>query len=364
MELSRKNSLDGLRGISALVVVLHHLLLTLPWFADRVGLGLLGTKNHFTLSIHNLFEYTPLHVFFGGTEAVMIFFVLSGYVLINPISRDSIFTYARYRLLRLYAPIFVAVTLAAGLIIVFKRTALIGGSWWLNSHAVHFSFASYIKNLWVVEGSDWMDSSLWTMRYEVIFSLAVVVFAKYVFKKSIRTFALALVLICFLTWLGMHFGFDLMGWLPVFFAGSALHWMPEVRRAPVLRLFIGVVGLFLPWCFAGFGYSTSPVLNRVLMTIGAVMIVDICRQPGSWVARELSGRLPKLAGRYSYSLYLIHAPILTTVWFVMGEPVGHVAWLVRFAISLVCIAAGTAVVYQLGEKPSLRWIHNRKPLTA
>jgi|688.fasta_scaffold679607_2 peptidoglycan/LPS O-acetylase OafA/YrhL len=40
----RRASLDGLRGVAALIVVTHHLLLTLPWFADRVFLGLLGEK--------------------------------------------------------------------------------------------------------------------------------------------------------------------------------------------------------------------------------------------------------------------------------------------------------------------------------
>ena len=85
---SRMHSLDGLRGVAALVVVVHHLLLTLPWFADRVGLGQLGTKGQFTFSWHNLFEYTPLHILYGGTEAVVIFFVLSGFVLINPVNKQ------------------------------------------------------------------------------------------------------------------------------------------------------------------------------------------------------------------------------------------------------------------------------------
>lgn len=43
---SHVHSLDGLRGVAALVVVAHHLLLTLPWFADRVGLGQIGTRGN------------------------------------------------------------------------------------------------------------------------------------------------------------------------------------------------------------------------------------------------------------------------------------------------------------------------------
>ncbi len=357
----RQTSLDGLRGISALVVVIHHLLLTLPWFADRVGFGSLSRKGHFTFSIHNIFEYTPLHILYGGTEAVMIFFVLSGYVLVNAIKKDAPSSYVRFRLLRLYAPMLIAVTLAAGLVLLFKHKTVPGGSWWLNSHAIKFTLASYFKDLWVVDGNDSLDSSLWTMRYEVFFSLAVLVLAKYVFKKSIASFAIAMFSMCGMIFLGMHYSLDLLGWLPVFFAGSALHWLPTSKiKAVSIRLVTGILILFLPWCLAGFGYSLNTIADRILMAIGAVLIVEVCREPGTQISRLLNSRLPRLAGRYSYSLYLIHAPVLTTVWLAMGSSVGHIAWLFRCVIALAAIAVSTTVVYQLGEKPSLKWIHSRK----
>lgn len=357
----RRASLDGLRGIAALVVVMHHLLLTLPWFADRVFLGRLGPKNRFTFSVHNLFEYTPLHMFYGGTEAVMIFFVLSGYVLVNSVSKDHFSNYVRNRLFRLYAPIIVSVTLAAGLVLFISRKTVSGGSWWLNAHAIKPTLESYFKNLWVLDGNDWLNSSLWTMRYEIIFSLAVTVFCKITFKKSAHIFIIVLVLVSGLTWLGMRYSLDLLGWIPVFFAGSALHWLSEDRfKAPSLRAVLGIVILFSPWCFAGFGYSMSPILARILMTIGAVIIVDVSRGIKNPVSKVLSKKLPRLAGKYSYSLYLTHAPVLTTVWFVMGNPIGHRAWLARFLVALVCIGACTTLVYQLGEKPSLAWIHAKK----
>jgi peptidoglycan/LPS O-acetylase OafA/YrhL len=358
---TRQTSLDGLRGVAALVVVMHHLLLTLPWFADRVGLGSLGRKGHFTYSIHNIFEYSPLHILYGGTEAVMIFFVLSGYVLVNAVNKDSIATYVRFRLLRLYAPILIAVTFAAGLVFLFKHKTLQGGSWWLNSHAIEFTPASYFKNLWVVEGNDWLDSSLWTMRYEIFFSLAVLVLVKLTFKKKLNIFVVAILSSCGMIYIGMHYSLDLLGWLPVFFAGSALHWLPMGKiKAYGLRLVVGITTLFLPWCIAGYGYSLSSIEDRILMSIGAVLIVDVCRQPGNRISRLLSTRLPRVAGRYSYSLYLIHAPVLTTLWLAMGSPAGHIEWLFRCVIALVSIAIGTTVVYRLGEKPSLKWIHKHK----
>ena len=357
---SHVHSLDGLRGVAALVVVAHHLLLTLPWFADRIGLGQIGTKGQFTFSWHNFFEYTPLHIFYGGTEAVVIFFVLSGFVLINPVNKQSLVTYTRNRLVRLYAPIIAAVLLAAVLVKVIPHQKMDGASWWLNSHAIPFTFGALFRNMWVLDGADWLNSSLWSMRYEVIFSLCVMVFAGFVFKKSTSHFIRAIFIVVLTTWIGMHFGLDLLSWLPVFFAGSALHWLDEDKfLSSGLKAIIGWFVMFVPWYFGGFGYSLSTPVQRIFMILGAVLIVDACRDQGSVVSKVLQTRPFKLAGRYSYSLYLVHAPILTSVWFVMGVTESQIGWLLRAGISILFIGLGTVLVYAVAEKPSLKWIHSK-----
>ena len=359
-KIDHKLSLDGLRGAASVIVVLHHLLLTLPWFADRVGLGQLGTKGQFTFSWHNLFEYTPLHIFFGGTEAVVVFFVLSGYVLINPVNNKSLARFLRNRLVRLYAPIIAAVLLAGGLVKLIPHQKMDGGSWWLNSHAISFTFGSLMRNMWVLDGTDWLNSSLWSMRYEVIFSLCVLVFAGFVFKKSIPRFVLAMLVLAVAISAGMHIGMDLLSWLPVFFAGSALHWLDERKfLRGGLKALLGWFVMFVPWYFAGFGYSLNGSISRICMTLGAVLIVDACRDQGNILSKVLSTRPFRAAGKYSYSLYLVHAPILTSVWFAMGVSESHIGWLLRAGISILFIGLGTALIYTLAEKPSLKWIHLR-----
>lgn len=358
--IEHKLSLDGLRGAAAIIVVLHHLLLTLPWFADRVGLGQLGAKGQFTFSWHNFFEYTPLHILYGGTEAVVIFFVLSGFVLINSVNKQSLVIYTRNRLVRLYAPIIAAVLLAGGLVKLIPHQKLDGGSWWLNSHAIALTFGSIVRNMWVLDGADWLNASLWSMRYEIIFSLCVMIFSGFVFKKSTLRFSWAMIVVVITIWIGMHFGLDLLSWLPVFFAGSALHWLEErkfLNGGP--KAIVGWFVMFVPWYFAGFGYSFSASGSRICMTLGAVLIVDACRDQGCVVSKILSTRPFKLAGRYSYSLYLVHAPILTSVWFAMGVTESHLGWLLRAGISILFIGMGTALVYTVAEKPSLKWIHSK-----
>jgi len=355
----RVNSLDGLRGIAAVVVVLHHLLLTKSWFADRVNLDAHGIKGQFTLSVHNLFEYTPLHIFYGGTEAVVIFFVLSGYVLINPVTKNNLSHYLRNRLVRLYVPIFSAVLLAFGLAKVISHKKIDGASSWLNEHANNYGWVSLFKNMCVVFHTDWLDSSLWSMRYEIIFSFCVMAFAGFNFKISGRTFVKALAIICTTILAGFYFSSGLLSWLPIFFAGSSLNWLGRRKYlSGGVKAVIGWIVMFIPWYFAGFGYSLSVALSRFLMMLGALAIIDACRDPGNVVSRVLSRKPLQNLGKYSYSLYLVHVPILTTVWFALGVPSGRVGWLAQVAISCVFIVMGTMFVYHTAEKPSLKWIHS------
>ncbi len=362
--LNRISNLDGLRGTAALVVVLHHLLLTLPWFADRVGLGELGPKGEFEFSFHRLFEYTPLHVFYGGTEAVVVFFVLSGYVLIYAIAGEKSFGYLRFRLVRLYSPIIMASVLASILIVLVQRKPQPFGSWWLNSHAVQFESASLFRNLLVIDGTDWMNSSLWSMRYEILFSIAILVLVSVRFTFSYKKFITSFFFIASFISIAMAYNFDLASWLPVFFAGTAIHFLPLRKHITGLtEALLGVFVMFLPWYFAGFGYSINAALSRIVMVCGAVLIVDACRYKDSKLTKLLSSRSLKFAGKYSYSLYLIHAPVLTTVWFFFGATDSNAGWILRAGASCVFIAIGTFIVHKFAEEPSLKWIKKQKEKT-
>jgi len=64
----RFEQLDSLRGLAALSVVVNHFLNILP--------GIFDNPNDFWF-----LKYTPLHLFWAGHEAVIFFFVLSGFVL-------------------------------------------------------------------------------------------------------------------------------------------------------------------------------------------------------------------------------------------------------------------------------------------
>lgn len=357
MAATRISSLDGLRGIAALVVVCHHLSLTTKWFADRVGRNTFSPRGHFIVGLHTLLEYTPIHLFFAGTEAVYLFFVLSGFVLVNAIQKNSRAGFLSPRLTRLYFPILGAVVLASLLLISVSRNPIGFESDWLIAHAIKFHLADFFRNIWVLDGTSWLDSSLWSMQFEIIFSLLVIALIGFSFKPNrLKAFSFLIILILVLA-LGDHYQLPILSYLPIFFAGCSLHFMDVPKLRGEVFICLGMVVIITPWMIAGFGYTIPDFIYRLIVTIGACFIVQASRGASPVISRLLDSKPLQTAGKYSYSLYLIHAPVLVTIWYAMGPNTSHIGWLTRASISIVCIAMATSIVYHFFEKPALAWSH-------
>lgn len=362
----RNIALDGLRGVAALVVVFHHLFLTNSWFADRVGRDPKLLPTSFLTSPKNLLEYTPLHIFFAGTEAVFIFFVLSGYVLLRSAERPNVTKYLTSRMIRLYVPIFGAVSIAFLLARTVSRDPSKFESWWLRAHASIPSVRELAVNAFVLHGTTLLDSSLWSMKYEIIFSISLIVFVifwrftgKVSFHKTLAMYSLSTISIV----LGQVSNNDLLSYLPVFYFGVLLHQVKERLKFASLRFLIGLMITISPWCLAGFGVATSNAFSFVIIATGATIIVDSARSRESALARLLSKKIFGTLGKYSYSLYLIHAPVLVTTWYLLGQPSSRLGFFLQVFLSFVMIFAATIFLYNLAEKPSLKWIAHRRALS-
>ena len=140
-------ALDSLRGLAALAVVFHHLLLIAIPLETRIGarsvLALLlsdndrfDTPDPFTLpGVFALFDATPLHVLWGGNEAVVLFFVLSGFVLYLPYANGRPAPYLQFmtkRICRIYGPYLAALMLAVLLNYTVSTGGIASYGWWMN----------------------------------------------------------------------------------------------------------------------------------------------------------------------------------------------------------------------------------------
>lgn len=333
---SRVTALDGLRGIAALVVVVHHCLLVSPSLAAAYyGGDVEQTPLRIAL------VYTPLHLLWGGAEAVVVFFVLSGFVLARAIRSRSFdwFGYFPSRMVRLYLPVVAAVAFAFAIILLPHDGA--PASPWLDRDP-GYPFAHILKDLTLVGGSSGTVSPLWTLRWEVLFSLLLPVVAYAL--RLIPGWVLGIACVG-MSVLGAVNGVSALQYLPIFGVGVALEgeWdrvsallgrMTRRRGWLVwsLLVLLAVTSLSMHWLLlAPLGHAAAAGLAQAPIVSGAALLVVLAVNCPA-LRRALTWRPVALLGAISFSLYLIHEPIVILMANVTNTMIGTVLTAVPLAL--------------------------------
>lgn len=244
----RISQLDGLRGLAALTVVVHHSFLVSPVFGEEHSTVLSPSDGWKWWA-----KYTPLNTFWNGSLAVQIFFVLSGFVLAIPfLNQECSPSWPAYyprRLVRLSLPVWGSVFFALVLFLAFPRESSSTQSWWVNRHDVPLAFKPIHANLVLIPGTSWHHSPLWSLQYEVIFSLLLPAFLFVAVSLKRIWPAVVTILLLAAHW-GASIDNSLLQYLPVFGIGVVLAVRRDlmdrvVRQAPPglwLALTVVVVG--------------------------------------------------------------------------------------------------------------------------
>lgn len=345
---TRLRSLDGLRGIAAVVVVLQHCVLLLP----QVSWAYFGgrTDDGWPAWI----TYSPLHLFWMGTEAVYVFFVISGIVLTR-LAMGTNFTWRRYypsRLIRLYGPTILSVLLGS-LIIFFTVDKTVLTTRWLESRHGFYSLTDYLKDFTLILGDSGRIGPLWSLQYEVLFSLLLPL---YLLLRKVRPW-IGLVIISTLIVVGALIAFEPLYYLPFFGLGvmMAQNWDVLVARATKLletRAWVGwcsfVAALFLimsHWLVAAWVDSflvRAITLPFILLGVCALVLLAETFSP---LIRFFSSRVVAWLGLISFSLYLVHEPIIIGAAFLTRGAV----WAVITAVVLSFVVA--QLFYMFLERP-------------
>lgn len=304
---SRLAQLDGLRGIAALVVVIHHSMLATPWA------GLWGRPHEATTIIEYLLVATPGAILWDGPAAVLVFFVMSGLVLALPYTRRPFAAASYYaaRLVRLYVPVWVSLAWAVLTALVVGRQP--GLTWWLDRHTEPVAAMTVLRDGVLLIDVSYLNSPLWSLRWEMYFSLAFPAFLLLLRARGSRAWWVfgALMAIGFV---GRRFSLDALAYLPLFGVGVVLagnlasvrRWGRRAPLAPVLGAVVGVGLLSLPARAAGLPLAgTWRLLGACLVTAAAAGASD-----ASFLARS---RVCAWLGRISFSLYLVHEPLVVTL---------------------------------------------------
>jgi peptidoglycan/LPS O-acetylase OafA/YrhL len=364
---NRLRSLDGLRGLAALIVVFTHLSLTLPTFSDK---WIAPTAVHPPVgSFGWWFTSTPLQLTLAGDEAVLVFFVLSGLVLTLPVIRRANFDWIGYyprRIARLWIPVAASVVLAVIWIVLTDQTAARASSLWVDEYSIHgLSWAQVLNSFDLIFGNISLNNPLWTIRWELLFSILLPVFVV-VAIASRRLWWLVLLATIPAVLIGTYGHNGALMYFPVFLTGVVLavkfreidEWMR--RHASSKRLRIGAIAVLIAslllldvhWTLWGLlgGAPRFQTAAHSLEFVGAFGLVFLA---AFWrpVRGLLSTRFFRWLGRISFSLYLVHVPIVIAVDSVFN----HQFTVLRILLSLALVLVAAVLFARFVEQPAHRF---------
>jgi len=313
-----------------------------------------------------LLTATPLKVFTAGGEAVLVFFVMSGIVLTLPVLARVNFDWVAYyprRMVRLYVPVIAAVLFAALLVLIVPQVRDFGFSWWVNAYSVSdLTPERVISATDVLFGDVVINNPLWSLRWEVLFSLALPAFIGAALLARKRP-VLGILLACVLAGFGGFWLNQSFTYLPAFLVGAIIavaldslrtgaNRLSAVRGSTLIWALIAAAGvlalvaywLVRPWADSNtVGYG----LTLGLRTLGATILVLVA---AFWrpAVRLLSSRFVQWLGVISFSLYLVHVPIALASMHLVGP--GNWKWAVAATIVVSVLVA--MLFTRFVEKPS------------
>lgn len=343
----RYTSLDGLRGLAAFVVLVHHCCLVSPQLADAVDFGVEQAFDSWVWWV----TFTPLHLIWAGREAVYVFFILSGFVLTLPFLRAAPPSWRAYypkRIVRIYLPVWASIAFALSMAWANPRVAGPEFSSWLN---LHDEQPNLLSDALLIRGASQLNSPLWSLQWEMVFSLLLPLY--WLAAKRLRrmwvlgAFGLLVVI-------GAAEVTNLAG--PVFLPMFGLGAMMATKRDALERWARRVS----PW-----GWSALVTLLMILLcsrwlfpqlpvpivtaTIGGTLILFVfigCKTATMFG----NNRMVQWLGTRSFSLYLVHEPIVVSVALSMRASDPFLVALSAVPLSLIAAEA----FYRLVEKPSHR----------
>lgn len=369
-EGGRLHALDGLRGLAAISVVLTHYLATFFPFSVFGANGVAGHEMQDTLS------RSPLFAVYSGSYAVFIFFVLSGFVIAKSASSTTVplTLLVGRRYARLTVPVLASTVLAYFLLGMFPDVAQVfakqSNNGWLAGfygHALSLKQAIFdaVFNPYRF-GESFSNRVLWTMQTELFGSLSIYVLYRLV-PRHFMPITLGMLLLLLVP--QDSFLVKFMG-----FAGGALIYEAMTKGVLPRGNIFGVVLVSVGFLLGGlpsqpaenthFGPIESFVENfsspfEFILGMAAILTVTGCV---SWARamRFLAFKWLRFLGRISFAVYLIHWPILATVFIgihlEMGQSVSGFALLsIAYFVILIGLSYLFTVFIDEPVTNLLRW---------
>jgi peptidoglycan/LPS O-acetylase OafA/YrhL len=353
--------LDSLRGLAAITVVFHHFSRICPE------------------SFTHLLIRTPLRLLIAGHQAVILFFLLSGFVLTQPYKKKNTLSYGHFllkRVCRIYLPYLGALALAILCDLSFPAHGP-SNNYWINyTWSQPVTARLVLQHVIFLGVYNWsqFNAAFWSLVYEMRISLVFPFIAVAVLRlRSIWLVICAVVLslgsfsAAFLFSNGLHlFNLDAaistaltFHYAAFFVIGSLLakhlhavnRWYAKLKPTQAAILAFFVLALY------GFAQASSLVQRFSIpggifdwpVAAGAVMLIVFAINSPPF-HKFLNSHTIHYLGERSYSLYLIHGTILfSLIHTLMGRVRLDILFLLYLAITLFV----AEIFYRLIEHPAM-----------
>jgi peptidoglycan/LPS O-acetylase OafA/YrhL len=309
--------LDGIRGLSALFVAFYHAQLF---------------TGHTDDYLHSSLK--PLNIFLDyGHFSVAVFIVLSGFCLTIPVAKSEDIQlkggFKRYigrRFTRILPPYYFALTLSLILIYTFPILQTSNNTVWdskipitLGSVLSHLLLLHNFSEDWIlkINGPFWSVATEWQIYF--VFPILLYIWRKSNVFISLVSAVFLGTLIAFIlpvihSWylglfaLGMVSSTICFSRQPLFILiNSRLNWPLLSATATVLLIaFLGILH------FKTFHLLISESIVGLLMCVILInfIMVDVKSLRRPFMLKIFSSKFAVFIGTFSYSIYLIHSPIL------------------------------------------------------
>jgi len=351
--------LDGLRSLAAIYVVIHHAMMQVD-----------------TKELDNFVIKFIVAIFHEGRYAVDLFIVISGFCLMLPVTRNNIklpYTYNEFikkRVKRILPTYYLALLFSLLLIYLFIGNKT--GTHWDASIPVNgWDLASHIFLIQDLFGETWLkiNHCFWSISVEwrIYFFFPALV---YFFKRwgSLTTTLLTIPMSVFLWYVlaGIHLNFYAIA--PHYF--SLFSFGMLANQSSLLNENIPInKKIILFWCLKAYVFTalillliqskytlnlSSLILDFIVGSLGASLLTIVASGRFTGLYRLLSWRPLVFIGTFSYSIYLVHAPLLQIISQYILLPL-HTSPLISIVffvtVGLPLIIASSYLFFLVAERP-------------
>ncbi len=349
MVTKKFNNIQFLRAFAVLGVLYVHLF---HGYVEKI----IGTHHPFN-DFFKSFILSPLHIKNTGNLGVVVFFLISGFIITLVSFRESRFEFGLKRFFRLFPPIFVSLLFVSFLYICFilldSRYIIdqFSEKWPFIASTDELSLKLFLQNLTLIKIN--LEPVLWTLRIEIAFYLFIFVFLHYLKKSAEKLYLLTGII--FIILLILH-SFSLLDnmiykgiiiYMPFLFLGSLL-FLYEYKKIP-FRTFS-----FLSILFTLFLYIENPLFNNLYI---AFLLLY------AGIKTEGKIKIPEfliLYGDMSYSVYLIHLTSGLVLMYLLISTFGYsdLMFALYFFITVSLVSILSYLSFMYIEKPSQKLARN------